>query len=811
MSTILSDLRFALRQIRRNPGFAAVAALTMGLGIGAAVVIFSVANTVILSPLPFSEPDRLIRFQETNRDGAPFSISAPNFLDFREQSRSFSHLVSFTVRPMTLLGSGDPEQATGMPVSEGFLEMLQVTPLLGRGFAADEFPVAAEGQVAILSHGLWERRFSSDPGVLGRTLSVDGTPRTVVGVTPQDFQLPFGVELWVPFGPDPAFARGDHRLEAMGRLAEGVTVDQARREMSQIAARLGEIFPDTNGEWGVRLRTFTEWMIGPRVTRIVTVLFGAVGLLLLLACASVSNLLVARATTRQKEIALRSALGAGQLRILSQLLLESVLLSSAGAAVGLLIAGWGIPLIQSLNTSALPRLDQLTLDNTALFFAVVTAVATGLLFGAAPAIHAARGNLAAAIHAGARGGQGGTRRTRDILVVGQLALALMLLVGAGLLSGSFVRLVNVDPGFDPEEVLTVRITPRADQYPEFSPQVAFFFRDVEERIEAIPGVQAVGATMVSPFQGPSPANTVGAEGQFTEIGEMIQIQWRSVTPGFFDAMRIPLVRGRYLDRRDNLYDQGIAPPPDGAPPAISVMIGTDLAERLWPAEDPIGKRLVWSQPDGPAMTVVGVVDEIRDLRLNAQPAPMVFLPHGLVQWPQMTMVVRASGDPAAISGAVREAIWAVDPNTPVPEMQTLSETVDLALSGSRLNMQLVGIFALAALALAALGIYGIISFSVAQRTRELGIRIALGAQPGGLVGLVLRQGGLLILLGVTAGIAGALALSRFMGSILFEIEPTSPITYASVTLILVAVAGVASYLPARRATRVDPKVAFTEE
>lgn len=810
MAGLHYDALFASRQLRRSAGFSVVAALTLGLGIGAAVIIFSIARAVILRPLPFPDAERLVRVEERNPDGDPFSIAEANFVDFRDRNRTFLELAALSVRRMPMLGGGEPLQVQGMVVSDGFFETLGVNAELGRTFTAADYPVGAEGDVAVIGHGLWERMFGSDPGVLGRTVNVDGTARTVIGVTPPTLTNPFGADVWIPFGPDPASTRHEHVVEAVGKLQPGVTVEDAHADLGAIAEQLGAEHPSTNQDWGVRIRTFEQWIIGPRPARVVGVLSGAVLLLLLLACASVSNLVIARSTSRQREIAVRTALGAGRARIVRQFLFEGLFLSLLGAGIGLGIARAAVPVIRRINADALPRLSEIGVEPGAFVFACILAILATVLFGMGPALQATGQQLAPGLMAGSRVLEQGARRVRDALVVGQLALALILLVGAGLLAGSFLRLASVDPGFKADNVLTIRISPRGDRYPPFSPAVSHYYRDLEARIEAVPGVVAAGASIVDPFRGMRPANRVGPAGA-TEEQDMVDIQLRAVTPGFFRAMNIPLLRGRYLEEDDNDIERLLAAERDDLEYEFNALVSPTLAERLWPGRDPIGKRFVWGQPGGPLMKVVGVVGEVRDIALAERPEPMAYLPNGLVAWSEMVLMVRTNTDPAALAGPLRTAIWSVDPDTPVPGMRALQENVDFELSGSRLNVQLVGIFAAAALLLATLGLYGIVAYSVSRRTREMGVRIALGARPGRVARLVLQQGGRLIVLGLLLGTLGALLLSRFMTRILFEIRPTNAVTYVAVAALLAAVAFLATWIPARRAVRVDPRIALTAE
>ena len=796
----------------RNMGFTVLVVLTLGLGIGATTVIFSVFNAVVLRSLPFPQSEQLVRVREISPHGNLFSISEPNFLDLHESSQSFSHLVAVAYRSMTLIGDGEPQRISGMGTTRGLFGMLGTDPSLGVTFSPADFELGNESRVTIISHGLWDSRFGRDPDVIGAKLNLDGTSRVIVGVMSETLRSPIAVDVWIPIVPDPASERAEHRLEAFGRLRPGVSLTQAREDVARLADHLGSVYPQSNAGWGVSLVTFREWLIGERATRVAAVLLVAVGLLLLLSCAGVSNLLLARATTRQREIALRASLGANRSRIAGQLVVESFTLAVLGAGVGLLAAVWAIPVIQQLETSPLPRLDAVTIDGTVLGATILVTLVVGLICGIAPALQVSSRDLSAVLREGGQMVVGRARRTRDGLVVAQLALAVMLLVGAGLLTNSFLHLLRVDPGIETGNVLLVELTPPADAYPELSREVAILYRDLLAEVEVVPGVTAAGASMVSPLTGIRPANFVGAEGNVAEQNDMVSVQWRAVTPGFFDALGLTLIAGRFFDQREASSEN--SPFVEGDPEAnVTVVINQSLAAILWPSgEAVVGKRIMWNSPTGTAMNVVGVVGNMRDVTYPEEQGPTVYVSHGTVPWPTMTLVIQTVGDPTNVAGAVRSAIWSVDDGVPVPLMVTMQDALEgTALSGPRLNMLLLSMFAAAALGLAALGIYGITVYSVTSRTREIGVRMALGAGPGTIVGMVLSRGARIIISGTVLGLVAAFALSRFLTSLLYEIRPTDLATYGLATLIITAVALTANYLPARRATRIDPRVAFTNE
>jgi predicted permease len=799
------DLLFAMRQLRRAPVLSAVVVLTIALAIGANTTVFSVSKAVVLDPLPYPEPDRLVRIQERTPEGEPFSVSAPTFLDLREHSRSFIDLaaVSGPPRSFTLLGTGEPRGCVGMPATGSLFSVLGVEPVLGRSFTPEEQVPGGDSRVTLISYGLWQRSFGADPEIVGRTITLDGEGWTVVGVLPAGFEFPPDPDLWVPLAPDPASERGDHRLEVYSRLDAGITVAQARAELEAIAGRLGELYPDTNGGWGFRLRTFSEWLIGPWARQATLVLTAAVTLMLLLACTNVSSLIIVQVTNRIQEFGTRAALGASRGRIARQLLTESVLLALIGAAVGLALAVGATSAIRAFAPQALPRLGGLEIDAGALLFTLLISIAAGVLSGIAPILQVARGRLADSVTGHRHTGPRSTRRFQDALVISELSLALMLLIGAGLLVRSYTELARIDPGFSADHVLTVGLTLPTSRYPELSPQVAEFFREVTEEVEAVQGVSSVGATMVDPFRGPRPSNKVAVDSAL-DVAEFVRCQFRIVTPGFFEAMGMPLLRGRTFDDRDlGLAEEGT--------PAMVAVISTALANRLWPGEDPVGRRLRWNNPDGPLAEVVGVVDEIRDTSLEAEPPPMLFLDHEQLPWPAMTLVVKTAGDPGQASVAVRRAIMRVDPGLAVPEIGLLEGNLSEAMAGALLNTRLMGFFAGAALLIATIGVYGVVSYRVARRRKELGIHKALGASRGALVRLVLRQGLRLVTAGVALGALGALGLARLLAAVLYGISPTDPVTFASAVLVFTAVATLACYLPARRAAIVDPMEALRTE
>jgi putative ABC transport system permease protein len=771
--------------------------LTLALGVGATTAIFSVVDAVILRPLPFSEPDLLVNLVETNPQTDDFSVSEPNYLDWRAANRSFTDMAAISYASLGLVGQGEPVKLHGAAVSASFFPLLDAQPLLGRFFIEEEDRPGAGARVAVLSHRLWQSRFGADPGVLGRSLRLEGRLYTVIGVMQPRFTFPDWAELWIPLAPGTNPDRGDHWLDVVARRKPDASLEQARADLDGVAARLAQQYPDSNKGWGVRIVPLHEALVGSQVTRALLALFGAVGLLLLMACVNVSNLLLARATVRGREMGLRSALGAGRARLMRQLLTESTLLAGLGAFAGLGVAHAALRLVRAFGPDV-PRLDEVALDGRVLAFTLGTALATGLLFGLAPALQTSRVDLHALLQLGGRAAMAAGRRLRDSLVVGELALAMMLLIGAGLMIGSFLRLQRVDPGFDPDGVLTVRLDLPSEEYPDERRRI--FLPEVLRRIGALPGVRAAGATNAAPFGGFRPNNTFAVVGQEPQgDGEFLSADWRAVTPGFFRSMSIPLRRGRLFTEADREGSLAV------------IIISESMAESLWPGEDPVGRRIIWGAPDGDPWTIVGVVGDVRDMEIEKAPRHVIFLPWQQAPWPQMTLTIKAAGDVPGLPAAIRREIRALDGNLPIPEVQPLGRSVAGAVEGPRFRMFLFGAFAAAALALAVTGVYGVMTFAVAQRTREIGVRLALGARPWSVVGLVLRRGLVLTLLGIGLGWAGAFALTRFLASLLYGTVPTDAATFAAVALLLAGVATAAGYFPARRAAEIDPRLAFSAE
>lgn len=795
MSIFGQDLRYAFRQLRRSPGFTTMALLTLVVGVGATSAIFSVADAVVLSPLPHPEPDRLVRIQEATPRGDPFSVADANYLDFRERNRTFSEMAAYREASVALTGDGQPERLAGLAAAHTIFELIGATPALGRTYTAAEDAPGGSTDVAVLSHSLWQRRFGADPTVVGRTLMLDGRRHTVLGVMRPDLDFA-GAEIWLPLAADPHGDRTDHWLRVIGRLRPGATLDEAHADLAAIATGIGERHPEIAG-WGVRLSRYSDAVVPAEFRQTVFVLLAAVGFLLLMGCANLASLLFARANARQTELGIRAALGAGRGRLARQLLTESLVLALIGGSLGLFPAVWAIDLLKLLEPASVPRLAEIGIGARTVAFTFGIAIAASIAFGLAPALRGSNVNVRA-LNGGARSGSSrGHRRVRDALVVSQFAIALVLLVGAGLMIRSLAGLLAIDPGFSAEHVVSVPLQLPEAEYAE-PWRRGVFYEEVTALLEDLPGVTAVGATVVDPFGGWNLMNDVTPESRAAEVGSAgyLQAAWRSVTPGFFAAMGTPLLRGRLFSESD---------PYDG--PALVVVTET-LADRLWPGEDPIGQRLYWGGVDGTPRTVIGVVGDYRDVRLDAEPAPVMFLPHSQLPLPGMTLLVRSSAPAPALAASIRERIWSVDPNLPVPTVRPLEESLSGAVAGPRLRAILLGAFAVAALLLAAVGIYGVAAFNVTQRTREIGVRVALGAAPGNVRALILGHGAGLVATGIGIGLVGAWLLSRYLESLLYQVDATDPATFLAVTAVLAGVALLAAWVPARRALRVDPMVAI---
>ena len=803
MTKLLQDLRYALRTLLMKPGFALIAIVTLGLGIGANTAIFSFVNGILLRPLPYPEPDRLALIKETAfKRGMPeMGISFPNFLDWRARNHVFEDIATYQGANFSLTGAGEPQQVRGARVSHGLFEILRVPPLMGQTFTADEDRPDQNG-VVILGHGVWQSHFGSDSNIVGRQIILSNRPHTVKGVMPPGFKFPEIAELWVPLALDTKlWTRTDHGLGGVARLKDGISFSQAQAEMNVIARQIEEENPVTNEGLGVGVTNMHTALAGDYREGLL-ILLGVVTCVLLVACANVANLMLARAISRQKEVAVRAALGASRWRIVRQLLTESLLLGTAGGALGLLLARWGLDLLLAAIPFKLPFWMNFGLDLRVLGFTLVVSLLTGLIFGIAPALQASHSDLNETLKEGGRSAAGvGRNRSRNVLVVVEIALSLVLLVGAGLMMGSFLRLQQVNPGLNPKGVLTMSLALPQAKYRE-PEQRSQFFGQLIESVRALPGVEAAAATTNLPLSGGRWGRSLTVEGYpILSVGQAPMIQHTVVMPGYFTTLDIPLLSGRDFSETDG-------------PKAPKVtIIDERLAREYWPNASALGKRIRFGPPEDnePWHTVVGVAGAVRHARLDVDTDKIVYLPHPQIPVNGLALVVRATANPESLAGAVRSKVREMDADLPVTKVMTMEDVVAQSIWQPRLYSILFGVFASVALLLATVGIYGVMSYTVSTRTREFGLRMALGAQSGDLIRLILGQGMRLAFLGVAVGLLGAFALTRLLKNLLFEVTVTDPLTFALITGLLTLVALVACWLPARRATKVDPLVALRYE
>ena len=794
MGTLLQDISYGLRTLVRSPGFTLVAAFTLALGIGANTAIFSVVDTVLLAPLPYEKPEQLQLVWGFHPEIGTETASLPDFVDWREQNNVFVDLAASFRRSMNLTGNGEPERLIAARVTANLFSVLGIEPARGRAFLDEEDRPGGE-RVVILSHGLWERRFGLREDVLGDSVQLDGQPYTVVGITPPGFEFPSRAELWLPLALDPTQAgRRSDFLLVVGRLAEGVGQAQAQAEMDTITQRLEEQYPSTNTMWSVKLVGLHEEMVA-EVRPTLWALWGAVTFVLLIACANVANLLLVRAVGRD-ELAVRAALGAGRLRLARQLLTESVLLFLLGGLGGLALGWAGIRALSALDPGDVPRIDQLTLDGRVALFTLGLALVTGLVFGLAPALHAARKNLFDQLREGgtrAAGGRGGLR-LRNVLVVGEIALSLVLLIGAGLMIRSLVRLQNVDPGFNSENLLSMRLSLSRGKYTEPA-QIEAFYRELGERVEGLPGVRSAAAVSGLYIAGGAPYLSFAVEGQPPPgPDEVVDATVRTVTPGFFHTLEVPVLRGGVFEAQHG---------PDAARVAV---INQTMARRYFADINPLGQRVAFDGTDSTPnwREIIGVVGDVKQEGLDVETYPEIYVPLSQRARPGMTLVVKTEGEPPGLAGAIRGEVQALDVGQPVYSVQTMEQALRDSLGEQRFAMALFSLFAAVAVLLAAVGIYGVVSYSVGQRTREIGVRMAMGARPGDILGMVVGNALLLTGLGLALGLGSAFFLTRFLETLLFGVEATDPVAFASIAGLLAVVAILACLLPARQAMRVDP-------
>jgi putative ABC transport system permease protein len=817
LDTLAQDLRFGIRMLVKDPSFTALAVLTLALGIGINTTVFGALYTVLLRPLPFRNADRLVMvWQEyVNRDWGLVNVSYPNFTDLRDQARSFDELAAFSYQEFTVARDDMPERITGLRVSSGLFPGLGVEPFLGRNFLPEEEKPGA-ARAVLVSHRLWQSRFGSDPALPGSAITLNGERYSVAGVMPPGFQFPPAftssvdgvtlsvpaIEFWVPLAAEDFPIRREMRIfMAMGVLKDGISIEQAQVEADAIARNLAQAYPGPNTDLGFRLIPLHQQVVG-EMRFALLVLFGAVSFVTLIACANVANLLLARAAGRQREMAVRAALGAGRLRLVRQLLVESWCLAVAGGIVGLLFARWAADLFVAFSPPAFPRLDEIGIYRQVLAFNVGVSLLTGMIFGLAPAWHASKPDLNHALKeesAGSSGGLGRQRAARALVVV-ELALCVVLLAGAGLTLKSLLRLADVNPGFDTERLLILQLFVPPSVAREEQPRVALHQRLIQQ-LESLPGVEAAATVSLAPLSSRG-EGSVGVEPEGSgpsARGENLQVSRRPVSTSYFRTMGIPLRGGRVFDDRDGLDAPSVA------------IINETMARRLWPGENAVNKRLKIDGEGDSWVLVVGVAGDVRQYGIDMAPMPEMYVPYLQNPGRGVTVMVRTATDPMSMAATVRAEIGRVHPDLPVSQIREMTAAVSASLARPRLNTYLLALFAGVALVLAAVGVYGMVSYSVAQRTREVGIRMALGAQPRDIFALMMKQGLLLISIGIGTGLGAAVLLTRLAASLLYEVSATDPATFLLVAVLLATVALVAGYVPARRATMVDPIVALRYE
>jgi putative ABC transport system permease protein len=811
MNTLLKDIRYGVRSLLKHPGFTAIVILTLAIGIGASSAIFSVVNTVLLRPLPYRQAERIVVIQELDPSGKRVQVTPANFLDWRAQNTVFEQLAAILTRPSNLALADQAERLDLAMTSANFFSVFGTEPARGRFFIpADE--QAGHTPIAVVSHALWQRRFGGDESLIGKAITLDGNSYTVVGIAPAGFQYPDKTDVWVPpfkLAPtlnermDATQVRGFGMLAAVGLLKPDVPVTQAASEMETITARLRQQYPETNNRRFNRVVSLHTYLVG-ETGPMLLLLFGAVGFVLLIACANVANLLLASAATRQREMAIRTALGASRLRVVRQLLTESFLLAFAGGAIGLLLALWGVALMTRLLPRDFPRLAEINLDWRVLGFTLLASVLTGILFGLAPALQISKTDVQESLKESGRGTSGSLRhhRLRSMLIVGEVALSVVLLVGAGLLFRSFLQLQAVDAGFTPQQVLTVRLSPAGSNYKVDADYIKFY-EGVIQRVSTIPGVQAVGAINTLPLdKGPTAGFQIEGRPPLTK-DKWPGGNYRTVSTDYFRAMNIPIVQGRAFNNRDT----------ETAP--LVMIVNQALANRDFPNESAVGKRISLGNTDAKGQPVwweiVGVAADVRSIELREPAIPEFYLSGLQDSFANMFVVVRTTVEPTAVAASVRAAAAEVDKSAAVSDIKTMEHIVNEAVTQPRFNLFLLGLFSGIALLLSAAGIYGVTAYSVTQRTHEFGIRMALGAQVGDVLKMILRQGMLLISVGIAVGLLASFALTRLLRTLLYGVSVTDPATFVGITVLLTFVALVACYVPARRATKVDPLVALRYE
>jgi putative ABC transport system permease protein len=803
METLFKDLRYGVRSLLKQPTFTLVAVITLALGIGGNSAMFSVVNAVLLRPLQYPEPDRIAVLEGVNppRGITQSNMSIPDFADWQNQNQVFEHMAGFIAGGVLLNNGEETERVHGTAVTADFFALFRTPSLHGRTLQADDAQPGRD-PIAVLGYGIWQRRFGGDTGVVGRRIILSGKSTTIVGVMPQGFDYPVRSEAWVPLPLDPAKEARDNRyMSVIARLKSGASLSQARVQLNTINQRLAQSYNETNHGWGVKVMTLQDRLVSD-VRRSLLILLGAVAFVLLIACANIANLLLARATARHKEIAVRTALGASRWRIVRQLLTESLLLSLAGGAFGLLFSVWLTKVLIAISPADSPRFDEIRPDARVFIFTITLTVVTGVVFGLAPALQASRSDLIEGLKEGLRANAGGARsnRLRGLLMVAEIAMSFMLLVGAGLLIKSFLHLREVKPGFNADNLLTMRISVPPGKFKENQERVQFFQQAID-RIQSVTGVQSAGMVLSLPLGGDTFNVWRGyiREGRPATPEESGDAAYLATTPDYFRALQVPLIDGRFFSDRDT----------DNTPKVV--IVNETMARKLWPGQSPVGKHItIWRDEQFPR-EIVGVVGETKR-SLDDDPSQQMYVPYAQdASWSSMSFVIRTSGDPASTSPAVRNEIRSLDKGAPVFNVRTMNDVLATSVAPRRTPMLLLSAFAAAALLLAMIGIYGVTAYYVTQRTQEIGIRMALGAQMSDVLKLVLRGGMALATIGIVAGVVGAFILTRWMSSLLFGVKPTDALTFIAVSLCLLVTALLACYLPARRASKVDPLVALRYE
>ncbi|HEY6119657.1 MAG TPA: ABC transporter permease [Pyrinomonadaceae bacterium] len=806
MENLVKDIRFAMRGLLKRPGFTAIAVVTLALGIGANTAIFSTINALLLKPLPFPQLDRIVALWDTvpNRGVERNEVTVANYLDWRAQNNTFEQLAIYRWWSTNLTGADAPERVQGFQVTANFLDAVGVKPVMGRNFSEEENQPGKDA-VAILTYSLWQRRFGADPNIVNKTIATNGVTRTVIGVMPPEFNFPKGAEIYSPIAitPELSRSRDNHSFLGVGRLKQGVSVQAAAADLGRIATQLEKQYPETNTGRGVVVYPILQDTVRMYATAL-WILMAAVGFVLLIGCANVANLMLARAAGRQRELALRAALGASRFRIIRQLLTESVLLGIAGGALGILIGYWGVDLIRTASPGEAARYapgwNHMGINFPVLVFTTLLSMLSGVLFGLAPALQLSKPDLNNALKEGGRQATSSSHRLRGLLVVAEVALSLILLASAGLLIRSFIQLLKTDPGFNPDNLLTMNLVLPAAKYKEES-QRADFYSDLLQRMNQLPGVTSAAIVNHLPLGGSNSSTSFLVEGvPEPPPGQEFDGRYRVCSPGYFHTMGISVLKGRSFTDQDKA----------GAP--LVIIVNETLARKYWPNDDPIGKRMRYSGPleQNPWMQVVGVVQDVKH-ELNLAVTPDFYVPHAQDAWQSMVLVARTKVEPAAMAAPIRQVLWSIDKDQPVFDVRTMGEVRAISLALYSFSSVMLGIFAVLALVLAAIGIYGVMAYAVTQRTHEIGIRMALGARGSDVLKLVVSNGMGLAVIGVVIGLAGSWALTRFISSLLVGTSATDVWTLSVVSLSLLSVALLACYIPARRATRVDPLVALRYE